>query len=275
MKAPVILLPPSEGKATGGVAKPWTGVLPELDADRMAVRDEARRVIGRGPAASARLLGVNGRHLAQALADWDVMDEAPTLPASRRYSGVVWSALAPATLDATSRRRLNARVMVPSGLWGVLSAGDPIPAYRLKMGARLPAIGSLAAFWRSRITPVIDRRAAGGWVIDLLPNEHAAAIDDEALTRSRLVRVELLEAGDGRRSAGHAGKSLKGLLARAILEADARRPEDIAALRVPGAKAEAVEVAPHGALVVFRRSGEKVWSADGVFTARPGRASEE
>lgn len=254
VKAPVILLPPSEGKAPGGVAKPWAGVLPELDADRMAVRDEVRRVLARGSAAAPGLLGVKGRHLAQALEEWDVLDEAPTLPAARRYSGVVWSALDPAGLDAITRRRLRARVMVPSGLWGVVGAGDPIPAYRLKMGARLPAIGALAAFWKPRITTVIDRRAAGGWVIDLLPNEHAAAIEPTALTRSRLVRVELLEAGDGRRSVGHAGKSLKGLLARAILEADARRPEDVAELRVPGARADAVETTPHGAVVVFRRT---------------------
>jgi cytoplasmic iron level regulating protein YaaA (DUF328/UPF0246 family) len=257
IKAPVILLPPSEGKAPGGVAKPWTGVLPELDADRMAVRDEVRRVIAGGEAAASRLLGVKGRHLAQASEDWEALDDAPTLPASRRYSGVVWSALDPATLDAVTHRRLNARVMVPSGLWGVVAAGDPIPAYRLKMSARLPAIGSLGAFWRPRITPIIDRRAAGGWVIDLLPNEHAAAIDVDALRRSRLVRVELLEAGDGRRSVGHAGKTLKGLVARAILEADARRPEDIAGLRVLGVRAEGVTATPNGALVVFRRSGEK------------------
>lgn len=102
---------------------------------------------------------------------------------------------------------MDARVLVPSGLWGLVAAADPIPAYRLKMSARVPPIGSLAAFWRPRITPVIDRLAGGGWIIDLLPREHAAAIDAGALRESRLLRVELVEDGPGGpRAVGHGAR---------------------------------------------------------------------
>lgn len=257
-RAPVILLPPSEGKAPGGGATPWGAArhtFRELDADRAAVRDAVRRVV-RDPGASSKLLGVRGAHLERALQDWKNLDVAPTLPTARRYTGVVWTALDIDTLDATGRRRTTARVLVPSGMWGLLAAGDAIPSYRLKMGARLPGIGALAAFWRPRITPLIDRRAAGGWVIDLLPHEHAAAIDPAALGRSRRLRIELLER-DSAKSVGHAGKSLKGQLARAIIEADARDPVAVAAVVVPGLAAEAVTTVPGGATLVFRHTGPK------------------
>ena len=259
LKAPVILLPPSEGKAHGGGGAVWsTGrhAFRELDGHRVAVRDAVRRAIARGEPEAARLLGVRGRHLVQALADWAALDDAPTAPAAARYRGVVWTALDPAGLDAAARRRLNARVLVPSGLWGLVAATDPVPAYRLKMGARVASIGLLAAFWRPLITPIVNRRAAGGWVVDLLPREHAAAVDPGGLAGARLLRVDLVE-HDGRgaqRAVGHAGKTLKGLLARAILQADARDPDAIAAIRVPGLRAEGVTMTPDGATVVFART---------------------
>ncbi|MBJ7455541.1 MAG: peroxide stress protein YaaA [Thermoleophilia bacterium] len=255
----VILLPPSEGKAPDGDGPPWPeagGAFPELGEARRAVRDAVRAALAGGGPAVGRLLAARGPYLERALAEWEELDDAPTLPAWDRYRGVVWAALAPATLDRPARRRMLARVLVPSGLWGLVAAGDPVPAYRLKMGAGVPPLGSLAAFWRPRIGPVIDRRAAGGWVIDLLPQEHAAALDPACLAASRHLRIALVEEGDGgeRRAAGHAGKHLKGLLARAILEAGASTPRAVAALSVPGLRAEGVTRMPGGAEVVFTRT---------------------
>ena len=255
----VLLLPPSEGKATGGDGPPWRAApraFPELDEARAAVRDAVRALLAGGAAAAGRLLGARGPHLERALLEWEDLDEAPTLPALARYTGVVWRALDPPSLDPVARRRLGARVLVPSGLWGLLAATDPVPAYRLKMGAGVPPLGTLSAWWRPRITPLVDARAAGGWVIDLLPAEHAAAIDATALTRCRLLRVALVEddGAAGRRAAGHAGKHLKGLLVRAVIAADARTPRAVAALDVPGLRCDGVEREPGGAAITFART---------------------
>jgi uncharacterized protein len=198
------------------------------------VRDAVRAELGREHCAG-RLLGVRGPHLARALAEWEALDAAPTTPAAERYTGVVWGALDVPALGRAARRRLERRVLVPSGLWGLLAATDPVPAYRLKMGARVPPLGSLAALWRPLVTPLVDERAASGWVIDLLPAEYGAVIDGSRFTRARHLRVDLVEEGPrGRRSAGHAGKRLKGMLARAILESGAASPRAVAALEVPG-----------------------------------------
>lgn len=241
---PVLLLPPSEGKSEGGDGPPvdWAdGRFAALADDRRAVRDAVRRAVRRRDDAE-RLLGVKGAHLDRALDEWAGIDTAPTLPAARRYSGVVWGAVDIAGMDAATRRRLMARVVVPSGLWGLVGAADAIPAYRLKMGARVDGLGLLSRWWQPRVSGALAARAGRGAVIDLLPQEHAAAIDPSALRSGALVRVEIVEEGPaGRRSVGHAGKAVKGRLARAILDADARTADDVADLRVDGLAAPVID----------------------------------
>jgi hypothetical protein len=260
--ATVILLPPSRGKAGGGTGPSWeraATAFPELMDERRRVRDAVRAALRGGGAAAERLLGARGEALARALADWDALDTARTLPAVERYRGVVWEALGPATLSPGARRRLGRRVLVPSGLWGVVSARDGVPPYRLGMGASPPGLGRLSTWWRPLVTAAVARRAGTGWVIDMLPTEHAAAIDPAGLGRARLMRVEILVEGDrGARAAGHAGKALKGRLARAILEADARTPAAVAAVEVEGLRPIAVE-APRGgaARVAFAAGGPR------------------
>ena len=257
--ATVILLPPSQGKAEGGNGPPWERAqtaFPDLVGERRQVRDAVRAAL-RGGGAAERLLDARGEHLARALADWDALDTARTLPAAERYRGVVWEALAPATLSPAARRLLGRRVLVPSGLWGLLAARDAVPPYRLAMGASPPGLGRLSSWWRPLVTRAVAHRAGAGWIIDMLPVEHAAALDPAGLGRARLMRVEILEEGEGgTRAIGHAGKSLKGRLARAVLEADARTPAAVAALEVPGLVRIALD-APRGgvARVAFAPDG--------------------
>ena len=236
---PVLLLPPSEGKAEGGSVTPvdWAmGAFGHLAAERRAVRDAVRRALRSGGATRAeKLLGVRGAHLERALGEWRHIDASATAPAAERYAGVVWGGLDLRTLPAPARRRAMSRIVVPSALWGLVGARDLIPAYRLKMSARLDGLGVLSAWWRPAVSRALAARAGRGAVIDLLPQEHRAAIDPSALARGRLVRVEIVEDGpDGRRSVGHADKQAKGRLARAIVEHDARTADDVAAVRAEG-----------------------------------------
>jgi len=254
---PVILLPPSEGKAPAGDGPPvqWDGGVfgPALGRARMEVRDAVRQALC-APGMADTLLGVRGAHLERALAEWEHLDIASTLPAATRYSGVVWGALGGDSLPTTARRRLLARVVVPSGLWGLVAARDPIPAYRVKMAARVPPLGLLATWWRPLVTAALVTRARRSVVMDLLPQEHAASIDVAAFRPGGHVRVEIVDEGPaGRRSVGHAGKSLKGALARAMLLNDARTVSDLTGLVVAGLGPGRVE--DDGRAVVFTRTG--------------------
>jgi uncharacterized protein len=213
----LLLLPPSEGKAPGGHGTPWqadAGSFGSLAPDRMAVV-AALAAAGGGDQA---LLGVGGRHLERAReANLELDDGPATLPAWRRYTGVVHDHLGVATSSRAARQRALASVVVLSGLLGAVGLGDPVPDYRIKMGARLPPLGLLTAWWRPRLTPVLAARAAGHVVVDLLPIEHAAAVDHGALVDAGaiVVRARLVER-DGR-AGGHDAKAAKGRLARHLL----------------------------------------------------------
>ncbi len=217
-RPPFLLLPPSEGKAGGG-RRPGRpdGFADELHAPRSAVLAELGRVVADSDTTTrAALLGVRGELLDRALhATAQLVDgTAPVLPAWRRYSGVVWGGLDPATLRPADRRR----ILVPSGLYGLTTAADPIADYRLKFLVSLGRLGRLSTYWRPALTAALASRARGRTVFDLLPAEHAGALDLDALAPvSRIVRVSFV-AADGRRAVGHEAKEAKGRLARALLE---------------------------------------------------------
>jgi cytoplasmic iron level regulating protein YaaA (DUF328/UPF0246 family) len=185
----VILLPPSEGKAPGGEGPPWSAgrsALGELDA----CRAEVLAALGPGHPVATE----------------------PTLPAIERYTGVLYRELDAASLPAAARRRLDRRVLIASGLWGLSAPRDPIPDYRLKMSAAVEPLGRLSTWWRPRLTEALAPRVRGAVVWDLLPNEHAAALDWGALEPKRRITVRFVDRDD--RTVSHWNKLLKGSLVR-------------------------------------------------------------
>lgn len=200
---PLILIPPSEAKVGGGEGPSWRpGTMREraLDPARSTVMAAARRagVLGRG---------------------------APTVPAMQRYDGVLYGELAWSTLPVALRRRGNSQVRVVSGLMGLVAPDDPIPAYRLKMSARLAETGRLASWWRPRLAPVLSDLSLGAVVWDLLPKEHEAACDWSAASPHQRITVQFLDASG--RTVSHWNKLLKGSLVRWILEDRPSGPSDL------------------------------------------------
>ena len=218
----LVLLPPSEGKAAGGRGAP-------LDLSSLAhpaltpVRE--RLVTALQDAATHDLQGLAtalGCSTEEAAKDRRLTTSG-TLPALRRYTGVVYEALSYATLSPSGRRRANASLRVASALFGLLAPTDRIPAYRLSGGTSLPGVGSLAAAWRPVLEPEIG--AHRGLVVDLRSGPYAA------LARvPTAVAVRVLRETDGVRTVvSHDNKWTKGLLARELCERGARTVADVAA----------------------------------------------
>jgi uncharacterized protein len=210
----VLLLPPSEGKASGGAAPAWSVDHGRFGATLGQSRIRVVNALKRAKGGTTKALGAKGDRLRAAKDANLAVVGAPTLPAHERFTGVVWGHLDPPTLTAAAWRRAEAGVVVLSALTGLTAWNDPVPDFRLKLTTSLPPAGNLATFWRPRLSAVLNDHLAGHTVVDLLPNEHRAAwIPDPE--RYDLRRPALVFP-DGR-PAGHGGKAAKGLLARALL----------------------------------------------------------
>jgi cytoplasmic iron level regulating protein YaaA (DUF328/UPF0246 family) len=229
-----LLLPPSEGKALGG--EPRTKWAPGQGAFGRTLGPKRREIVDALAAAGGgdgALLGVKGGHLDRARHANASLKGSPTLPAARRYTGVVWDHLDLSSLPAKQRANALERIIVPSGLMGAVLASDPVPDYRLKMGARLAPFGTLSKWWLDSVSNAINSHCAGQIMIDLLPNEHRAAfcVDSDALHLS--IRVDLVTRTG--KAGGHDAKAAKGLLARHLLE-NARTITDARSLKTVLAK---------------------------------------
>lgn len=232
---PLILLPPSEGKAVGGSGAAWSpGTMHvDLDGDRDLVIAALLKAMRGAEAPRGALLGVKGRALAAATAANLAIRTAPTLPAIQRYTGVLYDALDAPTLSTAARRRLGRSVLIVSGLWGLVAPADPIPDYKLKMGASLPRLGKLSAWWRDDLTVSLVAEARGRTVWDLLPNEHAAAWrPPEDLPRCTVTFLERRPDGS-LVVVSHWNKLLKGALVRFLTEHPDAGPADLGDWRHP------------------------------------------
>jgi cytoplasmic iron level regulating protein YaaA (DUF328/UPF0246 family) len=212
-----VLLPPSEGKAPGGDGPAWSvddGRFGEALAEsRSAIVNALTKADG----GDSQLLGVGGPTLEAAQVANRALVGAPTLPAWQRFTGVVWQQLDICSLRGQASRRAGQSVIVVSALTGLSALRDPVPDHRLKLSASLDPLGKLSTWWRSILSETLNDTLRKRLVIDLLPQEHQAAWTPTPGAYD-LRRVQFV--GHDGRIAGHTAKAAKGLLARALLQAD-------------------------------------------------------
>jgi cytoplasmic iron level regulating protein YaaA (DUF328/UPF0246 family) len=256
----LVLLPPSEGKATATrrrrpldlAALSW----PELTAARSTVLARLAEVSARPDALS--LLGV-GPSLAGEVERNTRLLRAPALPTSELYTGVLYDALDLGSLPPAARRRASRWLVVVSALWGALRPADRVPAYRLSMGTSLPDVGPLAAFWRAHLDGPLSGAAGTGLVVDARSSTYQAAWSPSGAVAARTVAVRVLREEAGRRSVvSHMAKHTRGLVARHLLTRDGREP------RTPRALAAAVGEVFCCELTAPARAGAS-WTLDVVI----------
>ncbi|MYS24711.1 hypothetical protein GA0115240_16761 [Streptomyces sp. DvalAA-14] len=256
----LVLLPPSEGKATAVRGRPLALdalSLPGLTEARAALVDEVVELCAADAGKAADVLGLSPG-LRGEVGKNAALRTAPTLPAGELYTGVLYDALGLSTLEAAARRRARQSLLVFSGLWGAVRLTDRIPAYRCSMGVRLPGAGGLAAYWKPFMERVLPEAAGGGLVLDLRSSAYAAAWKPRGEQAGRTATVRVLQVtvvgGVERRAVvSHFNKATKGRLVRALLTSGARPA-------TPAALAEAlrdldftVEEGPGGRLDVLVR----------------------
>ena len=171
----LVLLPPSETKRGGGDGPPLrldALAHPELNPLRAELVDELVKLAGDadgrpGRAGAVAAAGRGGGAQRRAV---DVADRARAAPLHRGALRRARGRLAARGGRGRARRRLA----VGSALFGLLTADDPVPAYRLSAGSALPGRGTLAAAWRPVLEPVLAAVAARELVVDLRSGSYAA-----------------------------------------------------------------------------------------------------
>jgi cytoplasmic iron level regulating protein YaaA (DUF328/UPF0246 family) len=258
----LILLPPSEGKTAPSRGAPLDLdrlSFPDLTPTRRAVLHDLVAVCTGDPEDAREVLGLSPG-LAEGVVRNAVLLDAPSAPAGRIYTGVLYDALGLAGLDAAARRRAARWVAIASAAFGLLRTTDRIPAYRLSAGTTLPTVGALSAAWRHPVGSAIRAAAGRGVVIDLRSGAYASMAPVPGDLADRTVVARVLHERDGRRQVvSHFNKATKGRLVRALLVRgeDARTADDLAGLC--GDLGFRVELAPP------TRDG-RPWTLDVVVT---------
>ena len=218
MRRPVILLPPSKGKATGGTGPAYARTLtrhPLAAARRELLEAAVASATEKDAATLARRCGVASSSASDARRLLAGLAEARTMPAHRRYTGVVHGNAGLASLDVDS---VGAEVCIVSALMGMVSLDEPVPEYRLEFTATLPGLGGIATFWRDRLEleEELLRVAGGARVWDLLPAEHARIWPVGLREELDVVGVRFVRP-DGRAANAARTKVAKGLLTAHLL----------------------------------------------------------
>ncbi|MER7449846.1 peroxide stress protein YaaA [Nocardia beijingensis] len=230
----LVLLPPSETKSDGGAGAPLTLdalAMPQLTAVRARLIEEVVRLAA-DPERSRAALGL-GKGADGEIARNAALRTAPTRPALERYTGVLYDALDARSFTKVQRAKAYARLGIGSALFGAVRAGDPIPAYRLSGGSKLPGLPTLSAVWRDELPAALHAEAAGELVVDL----RSGTYQQLGRVPGAITANVLTEHPDGSRTVvSHFNKHHKGLLARALVLTRAE-PADVRGVARVAAKA--------------------------------------
>ncbi|WP_084010360.1 peroxide stress protein YaaA [Pseudofrankia sp. DC12] len=258
-----ILLPPSEAKTPGGDG-PALRVTGFGDGPIAAARIEVAQAVAafchRDPATAIVALRLPASRAETDLATNAAILDAPTMPALDRFAGVLYEALAAATMPPAARAVADRALFVSNGAFGLVNAAEPVPDHRVGMAAAVPGLGGratptvLATFWRTRLarflpdllvcaptpaagapaaapesltaTPPAEAAVGEHLIVDLRSSAYATVPTLSGPIRSsalpvRALTEKLLDGHWVRRPLSYQAKQTKGLLARALLLADA------------------------------------------------------
>jgi cytoplasmic iron level regulating protein YaaA (DUF328/UPF0246 family) len=219
----LIFVPPSETKAFPADTEPvelGSLALPELAPVRSKLLKALVRLARGRRATALDALGLSESQAAELAHNRELLS-APAAAGAEVYTGVLYDALDLPTLHG--RGITTDHVLIFSGLWGVLRPGDRIPHYRCSAGAKLPAVGSVSAAWRSALRAPLAAYVGDQLVVDLRSGAYGSLWAAGANAVSVRVLHERESGGVVRRSVvSHFNKATKGRLTRALLESGQR-----------------------------------------------------
>jgi len=158
-------------------------------------------------------------------------------PAMYAFDGDVYKGLDAYQISSDKIETAQNTIRIISGLYGILKPLDLIQPYRLEMGTKFP-VGknkNLYEFWKKKITTTLNEELTDDELfINLASNEYFKAIDTKVL-KVPVVNVSFKEFKNGEyKMIGFFAKVARGLMARYIIETNAKTIEDIKAFNSEG-----------------------------------------
>lgn len=155
------------------------------------------------------------------------------------FNGDVFQGLDAPSLTEEQLLKLQARLRILSGLYGVLKPLDLMQPYRLEMGTKLKYQRSndLYAFWKRKITSKIREtldESGSNVLINLASNEYFKSIDTKKLG-AEIVTPQFKDAKNGEyKMISFFAKKARGLMTRFIVENDITKVENLQAFDSEG-----------------------------------------
>ncbi|GAB2461801.1 cytoplasmic iron level regulating protein YaaA (DUF328/UPF0246 family) [Conyzicola lurida] len=212
-----VLLPPSETKRDGG----FPGALelstlrfPHLAGERRSVLDAVAE-LSLDVAAASTALGLGPTQAAEVERNRRI-PSAPVMPAIERYTGVLYDGLETSRLSVGERAWVDRHVLINSALFGLIGAGDAIPAYRLSHDSRLPGL-PLKKHWRRSLQAVLADEP--GLLLDLRSESYSALGPLPARDDAVYLRVVTQTATGQKKALTHFNKKGKGVFVRQLAAA--------------------------------------------------------
>jgi cytoplasmic iron level regulating protein YaaA (DUF328/UPF0246 family) len=231
----LLLLPPSETKRVGGTNLTLEQVhlsYGQLNDARDAVLADLVSLCKR-PQLAAKALKLSPKQLGDIEANLAIT-KAPTMPAYQRYGGTLYKAIDIESFGPHEVEAMRAHVLMQSALFGLISATDRIPWYRLSANSVLPKV-SLKQIWRDH-QDAAWARLTGGTIIDLRSKAYVDLAPIPEHMDSFFVEVVAEGADGSRRALNHFNKTAKGELVGAFVRAK-KAPETFAQLKAVAKKA--------------------------------------
>ncbi|MCW2494594.1 MAG: hypothetical protein JWQ77_518 [Jatrophihabitans sp.] len=219
-----LLLPPSEAKNPGGRGRSFAARAPHplLGQQRALMLAALARLVAGDPAEAAEALLLPPNVAAAAVAANTAVRDSPTVPALRRYAGIVYDGLGFQSLPAEVQRLAVRRVYVFSGLFGVVRGDEAVPDYRVPAKASLPGVGVAGTAWRPVLDEAMPAILGRGPVIDLRSSDYQAMWRPAGAFATRVLTVRVLSPlpAGGVGVVSYPSKYAKGRLAAALLTAE-------------------------------------------------------
>ncbi|SIS95566.1 hypothetical protein SAMN05421766_105190 [Zobellia uliginosa] len=188
----------------------------------------------KSPKALSELMGISD-NLAQLNYERNQNFEVPftlknSRPAIYAFTGDVYQGLDPYTIPSHKMEKLQERLRILSGLYGILRPLDLMQPYRLEMGTQLK-VGrkkNLYEFWKKKLTDTLNSELKDDELfINLASNEYFSAIDKKALKVPIVTPIFKDWKNDKLKVISFFAKKARGAMVRYIIDKDVQNLDEL------------------------------------------------